>query len=58
MAHTVAAIADLIKLSSPSRRAHVVGLSLGGHVAVQLAADVPEVVESRHRQRRQRVAVP
>ena len=46
MADTVAAIADVIRASSPSRRAHVVGVSLGGHVAVQLAADVPEVVES------------
>jgi pimeloyl-ACP methyl ester carboxylesterase len=46
MADTVAATADLIRSSSPSGRAHVVGLSLGGHVAVQLAADVPEVVES------------
>ena len=46
MADTVAAVADVIRTSSPSRRAHVVGLSLGGHVAVQLAADVPVVVES------------
>jgi pimeloyl-ACP methyl ester carboxylesterase len=46
MADTVAAVAEVICSSSPLGRAHVVGLSLGGHVAVQLAADVPEVVES------------
>ena len=46
MADTVAAVAEVVRSSSVSGRAHVVGLSLGGHVAVQLAADVPEVLES------------
>ena len=46
MADAVAATADVIRAASPSGRAHVVGLSLGGNVAVRLAADVPEVVES------------
>jgi pimeloyl-ACP methyl ester carboxylesterase len=46
VADTVAVTADVIRASSPSGRAHVVGLSLGGNIAVQLAADVPDVVES------------
>jgi pimeloyl-ACP methyl ester carboxylesterase len=46
MADTVASVIDVMASSSPSGRAHVVGLSLGGHVAVQMAADFPESVES------------
>ncbi len=45
MADTVQAVADVIS-RVPGGRAHVVGLSLGGYVAAQLAADVPEVVPS------------
>jgi pimeloyl-ACP methyl ester carboxylesterase len=46
LADTVAAVADVIRSRTPTGRAHVVGLSLGGNVAVRLAADVPEVVET------------
>ncbi|MEO6089215.1 MAG: alpha/beta fold hydrolase [Umezawaea sp.] len=46
LADTVLAVADLIVARSPSGRAHVVGLSLGGYIAAQLAADVPAVVDS------------
>ncbi|MGN9811342.1 alpha/beta fold hydrolase [Micromonospora sp. BQ11] len=46
VADTVAAMADVIRSRSPRGRAHVVGLSLGGTIVVQLAASVPDVVES------------
>ncbi|HWO63130.1 MAG TPA: alpha/beta fold hydrolase [Umezawaea sp.] len=46
LADTVRAVADLIADRSPSGRAHVVGLSLGGYVAAMLAAEVPAVVDS------------
>jgi pimeloyl-ACP methyl ester carboxylesterase len=46
MADTVNAVADVIATRAPAKRAHVVGLSLGGYVAAQLAADRPEVVHS------------
>jgi pimeloyl-ACP methyl ester carboxylesterase len=41
---TAARIADLISAHTIARRAHVVGLSLGGYVALQLAAAAPEVL--------------
>ncbi|WNV83860.1 alpha/beta hydrolase [Umezawaea sp. Da 62-37] len=46
LSDTVRVVADVIASRTPSGRAHVVGLSLGGYVAARLAADVPEVVES------------
>jgi len=46
MADTVAAVADVIAEHSAQGNAHVVGLSLGGYVAAQLAADRPELVDS------------
>jgi pimeloyl-ACP methyl ester carboxylesterase len=46
MADTVSAIADVIRSRCPQGRAHVVGLSLGGNIALQLAADAPAVVDS------------
>jgi pimeloyl-ACP methyl ester carboxylesterase len=46
MTDTVAAVADVIRSRCPQQRAHVVGLSLGGNIAVQMAADTPHVVES------------
>jgi pimeloyl-ACP methyl ester carboxylesterase len=38
-------VADLIREHAPSGRAHVVGLSLGGLVAMGLLRDLPEVVD-------------
>ena len=38
-------IANLIRERTPNGRAHVVGLSLGGSVALGLLRDVPEVVD-------------
>ena len=46
VADTVAALADLIAARAAHGRAHVVGLSLGGYIAAQLAADRPDVVDS------------
>lgn len=44
MAHSAAAVAEVIE-TLPQRRAHVVGLSLGGHVAAELLATRPELVD-------------
>jgi pimeloyl-ACP methyl ester carboxylesterase len=38
-------VADVIRQYTPHSRAHVVGLSLGGAVAVRMLLDVPEVVD-------------
>src|SRR6266700_1932563 len=38
-------VADLIGKYTPNGRAHVVGLSLGGAVAVRMLLDVPEVID-------------
>jgi pimeloyl-ACP methyl ester carboxylesterase len=38
-------VADLIRQSTPTGRAHVVGLSMGGAVAVRMLLDVPEVID-------------
>jgi pimeloyl-ACP methyl ester carboxylesterase len=38
-------VADLIREYTPMGRAHVVGLSLGGAVAVRMLLDVPEVTD-------------
>ena len=38
-------VANLIREHTPHGRAHVVGLSLGGAIAIQLLRDVPEVVD-------------
>jgi pimeloyl-ACP methyl ester carboxylesterase len=38
-------VADLIRKYTPHGRAHVVGLSLGGAVAVRMLLDVPEVID-------------
>ncbi|PRY30917.1 alpha/beta fold hydrolase [Umezawaea tangerina] len=46
LSDTVRVVADVIASRTPSGRAHVVGLSLGGYVAALLAADAPEVVDS------------
>ncbi len=45
MKDTVRRLVDLIKASSPSGRAHVVGLSFGGVVAQALLSQAPEVVD-------------
>ncbi len=45
VADTVRALAEVLS-TVPGGRAHVVGLSLGGYVAAQMAADLPEVVDS------------
>ncbi len=37
-------VADLIRKYTPNGRAHVVGLSLGGTVAVRMLLDVPEII--------------
>ena len=39
-------VAELIRTCATGSKAHVVGLSLGGQIAVQLLATLPEVVES------------
>jgi pimeloyl-ACP methyl ester carboxylesterase len=46
MADTVAAVAELIETQAHERRAHLVGLSLGGYVALDLAASRPDLVPS------------
>jgi pimeloyl-ACP methyl ester carboxylesterase len=38
-------VADLIRQYKPNGRAHVVGISLGGAVAVRMLLDVPEVID-------------
>lgn len=38
-------VADLIRQYTPTGRAHVVGLSMGGAVAVRMLMDVPEVID-------------
>src|ERR1700694_4302383 len=38
-------VADLIRKYTPNGRAHVVGLSMGGAVAVRMLLDVPEVID-------------
>ena len=43
--HAAAAVADWIKSRVPGGRAHVLGLSLGGVVALQLLADYPDTVD-------------
>ena len=43
--NTSRVIANLIREHTPHGRAHVVGLSLGGSVALGLLCDVPEVVD-------------
>ncbi|SDS65842.1 alpha/beta fold hydrolase [Actinoplanes derwentensis] len=46
LADTVQAVAELIRSRTAARRAHIVGLSLGGYVAALLAANEPAVVRS------------
>jgi pimeloyl-ACP methyl ester carboxylesterase len=46
MADTVSAVAQVIRTRSHGGSAHLVGLSLGGYVAVDLAASVPGLVPS------------
>lgn len=46
LADTVAAVAELIETRAHGGRAHLVGLSLGGYVAVDLAASRPDLVPS------------
>lgn len=46
MADSAAQVAQVIKQQSTEGKAHVVGLSLGGYVALHLFADFPECVES------------
>ncbi len=43
--NTSSLIADLIHRYTPHGRAHVVGLSMGGAVAVRLLSDTPEVID-------------
>src|SRR5881227_2386809 len=43
--NTSRVIANLIREQAPHGRAHVVGLSLGGSVALALLRDMPEVVD-------------
>src|SRR3989442_11068658 len=43
--NTSRVIANLIREQTPHGRAHIVGLSLGGLVALGLLRDVPEVVD-------------
>jgi pimeloyl-ACP methyl ester carboxylesterase len=43
---TAALLADLVAKESPSGKAHVVGVSLGGLIALYLAAKYPHLVES------------
>lgn len=38
-------VAELIRQSTPAGRAHVVGLSMGGAVAVRMLLDAPEVID-------------
>jgi pimeloyl-ACP methyl ester carboxylesterase len=46
MADTVSAVAEVISTRSHGGLAHLVGLSLGGYVAVDLAASAPRLVPS------------
>ena len=46
MADTVAAVADLVSAHAGDSGAHLVGLSLGGYVALDVAAAHPELVAS------------
>ncbi|WP_170322268.1 alpha/beta fold hydrolase [Acrocarpospora macrocephala] len=46
IADTARLVAEVIAARAPEGKAHVVGLSLGGYVGVQLAATAPEVVAS------------
>ena len=43
--NTSQVLANLIRAHTPHGRAHIVGLSLGGAVALNLLRDVPEVVD-------------
>jgi pimeloyl-ACP methyl ester carboxylesterase len=45
MENSAVRIAELIRARAPGGRAHVVGLSLGGQIVVQLLAAAPEVVD-------------
>ena len=38
-------VAHLIRTKAKDRRAHIIGLSLGAHVAIELACSYPEVVD-------------
>ena len=46
MADSAAQVADIIRTKAMGRTAHVVGLSLGGYVALNLLAQHPEVVST------------
>lgn len=46
MADAASQVAEIIRQQAIGGRAHIVGLSLGGYVAMQLLANQPEVVES------------
>ncbi len=43
---TVARVVDVARQVSPGRPVHVVGLSLGGYIALDLAAAVPDLIDS------------
>ncbi len=45
MAESAAAVADVIRRETPDGRAHVVALSLGSYVTMQMMLDSPEVVD-------------
>lgn len=46
LADTVEAVAEVVRARGSDGRAHLVGLSLGGYVALELAAGHPELVPS------------
>lgn len=46
LADSAAQVAAIIRAQSANGKAHVVGLSLGGYVTLQLLADHPDVVET------------
>lgn len=46
LANAAALVAEVIRTEVPSKKAHVVGLSLGGYVALQVLADHPDTAES------------
>lgn len=46
LADTSAAVSELVATQAHSRRAHLVGLSLGGYVALEVAAARPDLVPS------------
>lgn len=46
LAETAVSLSQIIRTRATNGQAHVVGLSLGGYVALQLAADFPELVLS------------